>query len=156
METGPAIDLSAPVTYFIEGVAAPQGSKRHVGNGRMVEMSKKLPQWRATVEWATRAHMQKVGGLKPFESARVTLGFNIVRPRAHFNAKGEIFQRFADVKPTTRPDLDKLTRAVFDGLVNGGILEDDARVHTMIVTKRYVTPYLPAYSKPGCWVVIEP
>lgn len=141
--------------YFIEGSPAPQGSKRHVGRGVMVEMSKNLPQWRKTVAWATRAQVAQLRITEPRREATVALGFILARPKTHYDSKGRIRVRYADVRPTTRPDLDKLTRAVFDGLTQGGILEDDARVHTLIATKRYVNPDLD-YPVPGCWVVIEP
>lgn len=145
------------VSFFVAGTAAPQGSKRHVGNGVMIEMSKNLPRWRKAVAWeATAALGHTVRLTEPYTSARVTLGFVLVRPKAHYRTNGEINPRFVDAKPTTRPDLDKLTRAVFDGLTQGGLLEDDARVHTLIASKVYVNPNLPAYAQPGCWVVIEP
>ena len=37
---------------FIPGVPAPQGSKRHVGGGRLVESSKKVKPWRRAVNAA--------------------------------------------------------------------------------------------------------
>ena len=45
------------IWFFVPGVPAPQGSKRHVGNGRMVESSKDLPAWRHSVGWKAREAM---------------------------------------------------------------------------------------------------
>jgi Holliday junction resolvase RusA-like endonuclease len=39
-----------------------------------------------------------------------------------------------------KPDIDKLTRAILDGLTDGGLLADDARVVELHITKRYPTP----------------
>ena len=42
----------AAVRIVADGVPAPQGSKKHVGRGRMVEASKTLPAWPAVEEAA--------------------------------------------------------------------------------------------------------
>jgi len=39
------------IWFEVPGIPAPQGSKRHVGGGRMVESSRSLPEWRASVAW---------------------------------------------------------------------------------------------------------
>jgi Holliday junction resolvase RusA-like endonuclease len=39
--------------------------------------------------------------------------------------------------PVTRPDLDKLTRAVMDALTTAGAYRDDAQVTDLVVRKRY-------------------
>ncbi|QDH92357.1 RusA-like resolvase [Gordonia phage Spooky] len=36
-------------TIWIPGIPAPQGSKRHVGNGILIESSKRVGPWRAVV-----------------------------------------------------------------------------------------------------------
>ena len=41
----------------VHGTPAPQGSKRHVGNGVMVESSAKVKPWREAVKWAARQSM---------------------------------------------------------------------------------------------------
>jgi len=42
------------VEFTVLGVPAPQGSKRHVGRGVLVESSKALGPWRDAVAWAAR------------------------------------------------------------------------------------------------------
>ena len=51
------------LTVIVYGTPAPQGSKRHVGHGRMIEQSKRVKPWRndvkaaaetAIVEWEQR------------------------------------------------------------------------------------------------------
>ena len=40
------------ITFEVYGQPAPQGSKRHVGGGRMIESSKAVAPWREAVKWA--------------------------------------------------------------------------------------------------------
>ena len=53
--------------------------------------------------------------------------------------------------PAVKPDIDKLTRAVLDGLVDGGLLADDSRVVALKVTKHYVGEDTP---NPGVIVAV--
>nr|DAN37658.1 MAG TPA: Endodeoxyribonuclease RusA [Caudoviricetes sp.] len=53
--------------------------------------------------------------------------------------------------PAVKPDLDKLTRAVFDALTDAGVWRDDSRVVDMRVTKRYED----AEAVPGVWVEVQ-
>src|SRR5690606_16868121 len=46
-ENGPIPKLE----LFVPGRPAPQGSKRHVGNGVMLESSKAVAAWRTTIAW---------------------------------------------------------------------------------------------------------
>src|SRR5215831_11712417 len=66
----------------VTGDPAPQGSKRHVGNGRMIEASAKLPDWRTAVALQTRAAMkdQKWDGYGEHVPVRVVLTFRLKRP----------------------------------------------------------------------------
>ena len=51
--------------------------------------------------------------------------------------RGALFQGNLDPIHAVKPDIDKLTRAVFDSLTSGGIIEDDARCHRLEATKEY-------------------
>ena len=42
----------------VRGVPAPQGSKRHIGNGILIENSKKVKPWRQDVRAAAIAHYE--------------------------------------------------------------------------------------------------
>lgn len=47
--------MTNTITFRVFGEPAPKGSKRHVGNGRLIESSKKLPAWmRAVKQEATK------------------------------------------------------------------------------------------------------
>lgn len=106
------------LAFTIAGEPATQGSKRHVGRGRMVEADTKLPAWRAAV---VRAAKEAAGpGWLPLDgalSAELTVYLG-PRPKA---------SKFGDW-PAGPPDLDKLQRAVGDALKIAGVISDDARI----------------------------
>lgn len=121
------------------GVPQQQGSKTgYVVAGRAVltdQNRKRLKPWRALVtEIAQSAHTYLI----PFEGAvRVYAVF--VLPR------GKSVRR---VSPSVRPDLDKLTRALLDGVTDAGnVWRDDAQVTQLEVEKVYG-------DTPGVHVVI--
>ena len=135
------------ITITVIGLPAPQGSKRHVGNGRMVESSKAVGPWREAVRAETQLAMK---GLTPLQGALwVTLDFALPRPKGHTGRRG--LRMSAPLWPATRPDIDKLARAALDGLVAGGALPDDARVCRLEVEKSYADDEHP----PGMQAWIE-
>lgn len=120
------------ITFWVDGLPAPQGSKRHVGNGVMVEASKKLPAWRKAVE----------------DTARQTMVETIDRPvivRADFFLPKPKRPRF--LVPATPPDTDKLMRALGDGLEKSGLLANDSRIVQWVATKHYG-------ERTGCQVTV--
>lgn len=52
--------------------------------------------------------------------------------------------------PAVKPDLDKLMRALGDGIVDGGLIRDDSRITVLALMKRYATETNP----PGVRVLI--
>ena len=98
----------------VPGLPRPQGSKRHVGNGRMVESSPYVDPWRERVALAARAaHGGQLDG-----ALHVTVCFSLPRPKGHYRTgrNAHLLRDGAPDYPTTRPDLDKLTRAILDAL----------------------------------------
>ena len=108
---------------FIEGRPAPQGSKRHLGNGIMVESSKAVKPWRVDVAWRAREAF-----LTPFDGP-VKLELEFVMPRPKSTPKKSTP---AAIK---RPDLDKLVRAVMDAITRVVVVDDSQIVH-LVATKR--------------------
>lgn len=104
------------MTIIVPGIAAPQGSKKNLGNGRMVESCKRLKAWRKAITIAAI----EAQGSKPSIAGPVNIGivFFLRRPK---RAK---FRNY----PATRPDLDKLVRAVFDALTQARVWFDDGQV----------------------------
>lgn len=116
------------VAFRVAGIPAPQGShKAFVVNGRAIVTndSAKTKPWRALVTAAARSAMH---GLEPFDCAvQVAVTFEFVKPAS-------VRKRLL---PTVKPDIDKLARALLDGLTDGGVFTDDARVTTLIAHKKY-------------------
>ena len=134
------------ITFRVEGMApAPQGSKRHLGNGVMIESCRNVKPWRALVTNAAIAT-----GL-PIIRGPVSLSvvFLFLRPRGHFGAKG--LRPSAPRHHCVKPDGSKLLRSTEDALT-GAILEDDARIVSCSWEKRYCV----GAEKPGALITIIP
>lgn len=115
------------VEFYVEGKPAPQGSKRHVGNGVLVESAKALKPWRYKV--AVAAHQAMLAaGYQPFEGP-VTLLAQFVLYRPVSAPKTRV------LAATKQPDADKLLRAIGDSLSNV-CYRDDAQVVDIRGTKR--------------------
>lgn len=125
------------IQFNVPGIPAPQGSKTaKLINGRciMFEASPKVKAWRERVktagEIATAEHGQQT------EPVEVTLLFTMPKPKTVIRTW-----------PSVKPDLDKLIRAVLDGLTKSGIYYDDAQVVAISATKVYG-------SETGCHITI--
>lgn len=131
------------IRFFAPGTPAPQGSKRHVGHGRMVESSKSLPAWRDTVAWTARMTM----GVRPtiLGPVGVTIEFRFPMPKSARKADRELGR----VLRPRKPDVDKLSRAVLDALTDAGVIADDSQVVVLTATKWDVT------ENPGAHVVVS-
>jgi crossover junction endodeoxyribonuclease RusA len=131
------------VIIVVRGTPAPQGSKRHVGGGRMIEMSKAVGPWREAVRSQTQIRVDKAGYLRFTGPLAVSIDFYLPRPKSA--PKSALW-------PAKRPDLDKLARAVLDGLTDGGAWEDDGQVVKLQLVKHYAD----ANNLPGCDIEIVP
>lgn len=117
---------------FIEGLPKPQGSKKHVGHGRLVESSKGLRKWRHTVHEAARKKCEEEAWAPMDGPISLHLHFFLPRPKAHPKRKATHADR--------QPDLSKLIRAVEDSLTTAGWWADDARVVHVNAYKHYSIP----------------
>ena len=130
-----------PLYISVLGRPAPQGSKKHVGGGRMVEASRFLPAWRKAVTFAAVQAIADAGWVSEDGPAQVTVSFYLERP-----ATVKIANRPSPVKP---PDVDKLARGVLDALSDAGVWGDDAQCVKLTVMKFYADT-----RDPGCVVEI--
>jgi crossover junction endodeoxyribonuclease RusA len=130
----------------VPGVPRAQGSKRHVGGGVMVEMGgKPLKDWRRDIK-ETAAEM----GVEPLAGAlKLTMDFYMTRPKGHYGKKGLLPS--APARPSVRPDLDKLARAVMDSLT-GIWFRDDAQIASLVCRKHYADD---SHRTPGVTVELE-
>lgn len=115
--------------YFTAiGTPRPQGSKRHVGNGRMVEASDVKP-WRKAIADAVNRAWVATGDSSQFtEPVIVWATFYLPRPKS-----------VKRLLPSVPPDLDKLCRALGDGLSveTPAALLDDSLIVQWHVAKVY-------------------
>ena len=115
------------VSFAVLGDPGPQGSKRHVGGGRMIEQSKKVAPWRDSVAWAAR---QAMGARKPLEGPlRCEIVYTLAKPRSAPKRRR--------TWPNRKPDGDKLDRSTHDAMTTAGVWRDDAQVVEWTGAKRY-------------------
>jgi crossover junction endodeoxyribonuclease RusA len=119
------------VSFTALGRPAPQGSKRHVGHGIMIESSKALAPWRETVAYAA---LRALNGRSPAPCGlplAVSVSFTMPRPKS-LSAK-------SDAPAVKRPDIDKLLRAVLDACT-GVLYLDDSAITSVTAGKRIARP----------------
>ena len=118
------------LAFQVFGDPVPQGSKRAfvVKNRAVVVDDNKatLKSWRTAVVDAARAELN--GEAPDLGPVRITLMFFLRQPK---RPKAPV--------PITKPDADKLARAVLDGMTDAGVFRDDSQVTTLTVRKRYTT-----------------
>lgn len=103
----------------VDGNPAPQGSKVSNGKGRgFREASKYLPAWRELIRLAAEAEAAHLDDGPLDFPLHARLDVYLPAP------KKSKFGKY----PAGPPDLDKLQRAVGDGLKAGGLIMDDARL----------------------------
>lgn len=122
--------LAAQIAITVYGLPAPQGSKRHVGRGVMVESSRHVKPWREAVKAAALAVLLPAG-LEPLDGPLVAdMVFTFARPKSHFRTgrNADLLRDNAPAAPIGPPDLSKLARSTEDALTDAGAWADDARV----------------------------
>lgn len=123
------------IEYQIEGTPRPQGSKRHVGNGIMVESSKHVKNWRAFAKLKASIAMHGHERIDKPNAVRLVVAFGFDRPQKHSTSKG--LRANAPLYHTSAPDTDKLLRALLDSMT-GVVFEDDSQVAVIDVRKYYL------------------
>ena len=117
--------------FFVTGRPIPQGSLKFINGHAIHVRAQDLALWRADIARVARlSHVTKAE-----EDVEITITFVLTKPKS--------------VKrntPHIRPDLDKLIRAVLDGLT-GVAYEDDGQVTKLIAQKQYG-------NNEGVWIQI--
>lgn len=133
-----ALSARTPALQFtVRGLPAPQGSKSFKGftkEGRAIlaESSQKVKPWRQDVVITALDAMERVTErwMPIAGPVHLVIEFFLPRPKSQPKNRRTV--------PVSAPDLDKLTRAVADGLTSAGVYRDDALVTDLTVRKRYV------------------
>lgn len=126
--------------FWVPGVPVPQGSKK-IGKNRATgkpviidDNGPKLEPWREAIAFYARRNMR---GLQRFDGpVRVRLTFHLPRPASH-HKRDWTLRESAPEWPAVKPDLDKLQRAAFDALTEGGVWADDSRAVAVAASKCY-------------------
>lgn len=144
------------IVIRVNGKPAPQGSKTKNRHGAIYESSKALGPWRAAVRTETQRALAEPGAPLPYQASdpvEVSLLFLFRRPQSHYRTGRFAAQLRADApdRPLGGPDGDKLARAVFDGITQGGAIADDKHIADHRVSKDYCRPG----ETPGCLIRIE-
>lgn len=113
--------------FHVAGIPAPKGSRiygqRRNGSSYSRPASKREKTWTEAVALVTRAHRPSGAALPP--PYAVSLTFAMPCPARPSYAH------------PTRADLDKLVRAVLDGLTSGGLIADDRHVIQLTAAKQW-------------------
>lgn len=118
--------------FFVKGRPVPQGSLKFIHGRPIHARATDLAVWRADI-----ARNAELFGFKPISNAvKVEMDFVMLKPKSAKRAF-----------PSVKPDLDKLIRAVLDGLT-GVAYEDDSQVILIQATKTYG-------ENQGVWIKIE-
>lgn len=105
----------------------------------MVESSAKLKPWRAIVTLTAQLAASDQKWITSEGPISMDITFEVQKPTSSRRAY-----------PTVKPDLDKLLRAVLDGLTDAGIWKDDSQVVSVLARKVYVL------NKPGVTAIVTP
>ena len=130
------------ITMNVHGIPAPQGSKRHVGNGVMIESSAKVKPWREAVK--AMAIDVKGDDWQPLNGpVQLEVTFYFPRPQSHYGTgrNATTLKASAPVHHSSVPDLSKLIRSTEDALTEAGIWRDDSRVTRIRASKIYSTSF---------------
>lgn len=135
-----------PVRFFTAGIPAPEGSHKYIGHrgGKPVVAhdNLRLAGWRTLVARDARTAAHTARWDTPHDGP--------VAVEAHFYLPRPKRPKFHD-HAATKPDLDKLARAVGDALAApDGILSEDSRIVTWVLTKHWASDGQP----PGVHVIV--
>lgn len=134
------MDSSCPnsFTFTVLGKPAPQGSKRHVGRGILLESSKRCKPWRQDVKYAALEALPDGWYAMMDKPILVSVTFIFARPKGHFRTNGELKPKAPSHCTARVGDTDKLCRSILDALSNS-VFSDDSQVIALNAQKRYAT-----------------
>ena len=130
------------IRFFVVGTPKPQGSKRafmqpNAKRPTLIESAgEALKDWRASVRYTAARQGKQITG-----PVKVQLRFVIQRPKGHYGTgrNAQALKPSAPDMHDKKPDIDKLARAVLDGLSNV-VFEDDSKVVWLEAWKTYAEP----------------
>ena len=134
---------------FVPGIARTSGS--HISfKGRVTHSGKHTKKWMDTVAWMA---LKEYGERQILHDGEIKLGieFYLIRPKGHYGTgrNRNYLKPSAPLNHKTKPDLDKLVRAVQDALTKV-IWHDDSQIVCVSAAKYYETDN----QKPGVKIIV--
>jgi len=136
------------IEFFVPGIPVAKGSAKAFYNrkaNRAFVVQNNAARQRPWVSMISLMAEEAGARIVAEGPVRVTLVFHMPRPKSHFTKKG--LRETAPVLHHSKPDIDKITRAVLDALT-AIAWKDDAQVAALEVVKRYD-------DEPGVRVTLE-
>jgi crossover junction endodeoxyribonuclease RusA len=130
---------------------APQGSKRHVGGGRLIESSKRVKPWRQAVAASSQQQMREQKCSLITGACSVSIEFRFKRPKSHFTTNGQLKANAPEHYIVKKNDIDKACRSTLDAL-SETVFADDCLVVRLVADKRYCFLHEP----PGALITVVP
>jgi Holliday junction resolvase RusA-like endonuclease len=137
------------LTFRVAGVPVPKGSKRVVPirrGGALIRHAAieapKVKQWETIVRETAHDAAVRAGLTEPSNApVEVEITFWIQRPQGHYRTgtHSDQLRPSAPIHPATKPDVDKLARAILDA-ITGILITDDSRVIRIAARKVYGWP----------------
>lgn len=138
------------VAFTVLGTPIPQGSKTRTRWGMREDNPKTRP-WRDTVAHDAVCAM---GSEPPLVGPLwVQVDFRMPRPKSHYGSgrNANVLKPTAPIHCTTKPDIDKLLRALGDAMTTAGVWMDDSQAVVVEARKLYVDTIV---TRPGCAVIV--
>jgi len=123
-------------TCNVIGLPVSQGSlvARGFGPGLRYQNDASLKLWRHMV--ISEIRDARPEGWNPRAAVSCTMTFRFPRNKGHFNRHGALLPSAPEHK-STKPDLDKCTRAVFDSIEQAGLILNDSQIISVNASKRW-------------------
>jgi len=118
--------------FIVQGEAIPQGSKTIAQGGGKVwlrDSNPKLKTWRRNFTYQVLAQLPDGLSFEAHAAVRAVILIYLPKPKT-----------VTRVQPTVKPDVDKLLRAIFDGLTEAKVWHDDSQCVDVRVSKHYCLP----------------
>jgi crossover junction endodeoxyribonuclease RusA len=132
------------IEFSVHGQPQAQGNHRINRSGRIYDSNRELKEWRYNIAWAARLAMGATDGVHFRGPVSVRVVFSL-KPPKKWDGKSY---------PTKRPDIDKLMRAICDGMTEAGVYADDSQVIYSAGLKVYVGQ-LDALDEPGILATVS-
>lgn len=130
------------IEFTVAGVPAPQGSKTRTKWGGVREDNPATRPWRQAVAWEATATMRPLNMQPLTGPLELQVLFVFPRPKHHYRTgrHAGMLKPSAPIYCTTKPDVDKLIRAVADGM-SGIVYRDDCQLVRVRAVKCYGSPH---------------